>query len=33
MIALVLYIGYLINLATWFPCGTWRSLFILGSFG
>ena len=30
-VTLVLYIGYLINLATWFPCGRGRTLFILGS--
>ena len=33
MIALVLYIGSLPNLATWFPCGRGRTLFILGSLG
>ena len=27
----VLYIGSLTNLATWFPCGRGRTLFILGS--
>jgi hypothetical protein len=30
-ITLVLYIGSLPNLATWFPCGRGRILFILGS--
>ena len=30
-ITLVLYIGFLPNLATWFPCGRGRTLFILGS--
>jgi hypothetical protein len=30
-INLVLYIGSLPNLATWFPCGSGRTLFILGS--
>jgi hypothetical protein len=30
-ITLVLYIGSLPNLATWFPCGRERILFILGS--
>jgi hypothetical protein len=30
-ITLVLYIGSLPNLATWFPCGRGRTLFILGS--
>ena len=30
-ITLVLYIGYLPNLATWFPCGRGRTLFIFGS--
>jgi hypothetical protein len=30
-ISLVLYIGSLPNLATWFPCGRGRTLFILGS--
>jgi hypothetical protein len=30
-ITLILYIGYLPNLATWFPCGRGRTLFILGS--
>jgi hypothetical protein len=30
---LVLYIGSLLNLATWFPCGRGRTLFILGSLG
>jgi len=30
-ITLVLYIGSLPNLATWFPCGRGRALFILGS--
>jgi hypothetical protein len=30
-ITLVLYIGFLPNLATWFPCGSGRTLFILGS--
>jgi hypothetical protein len=30
-ITLVLYIGSLTNLATWFPCGRGRTLFILGS--
>ena len=30
-ITLVLYIGSLANLATWFPCGRGRTLFILGS--
>jgi hypothetical protein len=30
-ITLVLYIGYLPNLATGFPCGRRRTLFILGS--
>ena len=33
MITLVLYIGSLPNLATWFPCGRGRILFILGSLG
>jgi hypothetical protein len=33
MITLVLYIGSLPNLATWFPCGRGRTLFILGSLG
>jgi hypothetical protein len=32
-ISLVLYIGSLPNLATWFPCGSGRTLFILGSLG
>ena len=32
-IALVVYIGYLSNLATLFPCGRGRTLFILGSLG
>jgi hypothetical protein len=32
-ITLVLYIGYLPILATWFPCGRGRNLFILGSLG
>ena len=32
-IALVLYIGSLPNLATWFPCGRGRTQFILGSLG
>ena len=32
-ITLVLYIGSLTNLATWFPCGRGRTLFILGSLG
>ena len=31
MITFVLYIGSLTNLATWFPCGRGRTLFILGS--
>ena len=31
MLTLVLYIGSLPNLATWFPCGRGRTLFILGS--
>jgi hypothetical protein len=31
MITLVLYIGSLTNLATWFPCGRGRTLFILES--
>jgi len=31
MITLVLYIGCLPNLVTWFPCGRGRTLFILGS--
>jgi hypothetical protein len=31
MITLVLYIGSLTNLATWFPCGRGRTQFILGS--
>jgi hypothetical protein len=31
MITLVLYIGFLPSLATWFPCGRGRTLFILGS--
>ena len=31
MITLVLYIGSLPNLATWFPCGRGKTLFILGS--
>ena len=30
-ITLVLYIGSLTNVATWFPCGRGRTLFILGS--
>ena len=30
-ITLVLYIGSLPNVATWFPCGRGRTLFILGS--
>ena len=30
-ITLVLYIGSLPNLATWFPCGRGRTIFILGS--
>jgi hypothetical protein len=33
MITLVLYIGSIANLATWFPCGRGRTLFILGSLG
>jgi hypothetical protein len=33
MITLVLYIGSLPNLATWFPCGKGRTLFMLGSLG
>jgi hypothetical protein len=33
MITLVLYIGSLPNLTTWFPCGRGRTLFILGSLG
>ena len=32
-ITLVLYIGSLSNLATWFPCGRGRTLYILGSLG
>ena len=32
-ITLVLYIGSLTNLATWFPCGRGRTLFIFGSLG
>jgi hypothetical protein len=32
-ITLVLYIGSLPNLVTWFPCGRGRTLFILGSLG
>ena len=32
-ITLVLYIGSLPNLASWFPCGRGRTLFILGSLG
>jgi hypothetical protein len=32
-ITLVLYIGSLPNLATWFPCGSGRILYILGSLG
>ena len=32
-ITLVLYIGSLQNLATWFPCGRGRTLFILGLLG
>ena len=32
-INLVLYIGSLPNLGTWFPCGRGRTLFILGSLG
>ena len=32
-ITLGLYIGSLPNLATWFPCGRGRTLFILGSLG
>ena len=32
-ITLVLYIGSLPNLATWFPCGRGRTLFIMGSLG
>jgi hypothetical protein len=32
-ITLVLYIGSLPNLATWFPCGRGRTLFILGTLG
>jgi hypothetical protein len=32
-ITLVLYIGSLTNLATWFLCGRGRTLFILGSLG
>jgi hypothetical protein len=32
-ITLVLYIGSLPSLATWFPCGRGRTLFILGSLG
>ena len=32
-ITLVLYIGSLPNLATWFPCGRGKTLFILGSLG
>ena len=31
MITLVLYIGSLTNLATWFPCGRGRILYMLGS--
>jgi hypothetical protein len=33
MITLVLYIGSLPNLTTWFSCGRGRTLFILGSLG
>ena len=33
MITLVLYIGSLPNLTTWFPCRRRRTLFILGSLG
>jgi hypothetical protein len=33
MITLVLYIGSLPNLTTWFPCGRGRTLFILGTLG
>jgi hypothetical protein len=32
-IALILFIGSLPNLVTWFPCGRGRTLFILGSLG
>jgi ubiquitin C-terminal hydrolase len=32
-ITLVLYIGSLTNLATWFPCRRGRTIFILGSLG
>ena len=32
-ITLVLYIGSLTYMATWFPCGRGRTLFILGSLG
>jgi hypothetical protein len=32
-LTLVLYIGSLTNLATWFPCVRGRTLFILGSLG
>jgi hypothetical protein len=32
-ITLVLYIGSVPNLVTWFPCGRGRTLFILGSLG
>ena len=32
-ITLVVFIGSLTNLATWFPCGRGRTLFILGSLG
>ena len=32
-ITLVLYIGSLPNLTTWFPCGRGRTIFILGSLG
>jgi hypothetical protein len=32
-VTLVLYIGSLPNLATWFPCRRGRTLFILGSLG
>jgi hypothetical protein len=31
LITLVLYIGSLPNVTTWFPCGRGRTLFILGS--
>jgi hypothetical protein len=33
MITLVLYMGSLPNLTTWFPCGRGRTRFILGSLG